>query len=351
MRFSSHCLNWRAVLICLAGIATAGEPDPLTNLLREEMEQRHIPGLAAAVVKDGKLIALRTLGWADIENQVAVTNETIFGFASVSKPITAVAALQLVEAGKLRLDMPLKECLPETPVHLQPITVRQLLNHQSGLRHYQSYPDREPLRHYSSLPEAFEAHESDALLFEPGQRFGYSTYGYLALGCVMEKAAGLRFSEQLRTKVFLPAGMVTARADSLYEIIPHRARGYFRSPNGELRNSQPFDASDKIPGGGLCGSIEDLAAFAAALQNGQLLTPKTMETMWTFQKLNDGSATDYGLGWHLGDPASDEVYHSGSQARTSSYLYLKPKQRTAVAILSNLERVDFLHLARRIAPP
>lgn len=361
MRFFSHRPDLRAApcglkltsfvtaLILLIGTSAADEHDPLIRILRTEMAQRQIPGLAAAVVRDGKLKSLTTLGLADIENEVPVTSGTIFGFASVSKPITAVAVLQLVEAGRLRLNMPLKECMPDIPVPLHQITVQHLLSHQSGLRHYQTYPDREPLRHFSTLLEAFQSHHDDALLFEPGHRFGYSTYGYLALGCLMEEAGGIPFAGQLRSNVFLRAGMTTARVDDFYEIIPHRARGYIRSPNGALRNSQPFDASDKVPGGGLCGTIGDLAAYAAALQNGLLLSAETMQSMWTARRLNNGTLTDYGLGWHIGKPGSDEVFHSGSQARTSSYLYMKPNARSAVALLCNLERMDFLPLARKIA--
>ncbi len=324
--------------------------DQITGLIRREMEQRHIPGLAVAVVQNSSISWMQTFGLADVENSVAVTPQTVFRFASVSKPITATAVMQLVETGRLSLDATLPALGMEVPQHLAAITVRQLLAHQSGLRHYQPHAQLEPLRHFSTLDEAFQAHVADPLLFEPGTRFGYTTYGYLVLGCALEKVEKISFLDQLRTRVLLPTGMTNARADHFYEIIPHRAQGYFRSRNGELRNSQPIDVSDKIPGGGLAGTIWDLASFAAALQNEKLLPARTLEQMWLPQKLTDGTTTGYGLGWHVGGGNRHrEVFHSGTQAGTSSFLYLRPGDRVAVAVLSNLEQTDFLSVARRIA--
>lgn len=345
-------LTWTAVFA--GDEKTAAVPpataDQITSLIREQMSERHIPGMAVAVVKNGGVVFVQTFGLADIENDVPVTRKTVFRFASVSKPITAVAAMQLVESGRLSLDAKLPPLGMEVPAHQSDITVRQLLAHQSGLRHYQPRATREPLQHFTSLTDAFTEHAADPLAFQPGTRFSYSTYGYVALGCALENATGNSFLDQLRTSVFLPAGMTNARADHLYEIIPHRARGYFLSRNAQWRNSEPADNSGKIPGGGLVGTIDDLAAFAAALQNGKLLSAQTRDIMWTPQKLTDGTVTDYALGWHVGTQnGRREVYHSGSQAQASSYLYLQPEDQIAVIVLSNLEQVDFLSLARQIA--
>jgi CubicO group peptidase (beta-lactamase class C family) len=339
----------------LAGEANAPAPTPaaadrIAALVRQQIAQRRIPGMAVAVVTNGGVALVQTFGHADLENDVPVTRQTVFRFASVSKPITAVAVMQLVEAGRLSLDATLPSLGMEVPAHLTGITVRQLLAHQSGLRHYQPRATLEPLRHFTTLTEAFAAYSADPLAFEPGTRFSYSTCGYVVLGCALESAAESSFLDQMRARVFLPAGMTNARADHLYEIIPHRAQGYFLSRNGQWRNSEPADNSGKIPGGGLVGTIDDLAAFAAALQNDKLLSAPTRELMWTPQKLADGTVTDYALGWHVGaHNGHREVYHSGSQARTSSFLYLQPENRVAVVVLSNIEQLDFLSLARKIA--
>lgn len=329
---------------------TPATADQITGLVSEQMAQRRIPGMAVAVVRNGSVALVRTLGLTDIENDVPVTRQSVFRFASVSKAITAVAAMQLVEAGRLSLDATLPALGMGVPAHMTGITVRQLLAHQSGLRHFQARATREPLQHFTSLTDAFTDHAADQLAFESGTRFSYSTYGYVVLGCALENATGNSFLDQLRTSVFVPAGMTNARADHLYEIIPHRARGYFLSRNGQWRNSEPSDNSGKIPGGGLVGTIDDLAAFAAALQNGKLLSAHTRDIMWTPQKLANGTVTDYALGWHVSTQKGQrEVYHSGSQSSTSSFIYLQPANRIAVVVVSNLEQVDFLSLTRQVA--
>ncbi len=306
--------------------------------------------MAVAVIKNGSNCWVQTFGLADVENDVPVTRQTVFRFASVSKPITAVAVMQLVEAGRLSLDATLPSLGMEVPTNMARITIRQLLAHQSGLHHYQPRAVLEPLRHFTTLEEAVQEHFADPLVSESGTRFSYSTYGYVVLGRAMENVEGKSYPDQMESRVFLPAGMANARPDHLYEIIPHRAQGYFFSRGGQLRNSGPSDNSGKIPGGGLVGTIDDLAAFATALQNDKLLSAQTRELMWTPQKLADGTVTDYALGWHVGKEGGHrEIYHSGSQQRTSSFLYLRPEDRVAVVVLSNLEQVDFLPVARRIA--
>jgi serine beta-lactamase-like protein LACTB, mitochondrial len=339
-------------LILYAGLAlgagTAWDAETRAELVREEIRRRQLPGLAAAVVRDGAVVWSGAFGLADIENETPVRERTVFRFASVSKPVTAVAALRLVDAGRFSLDQAISTLVGTLPAEMAPVTIRHLLAHQSGLRHYQ--PDgREPLTHYARLSEAVRSRSGDRLLFDPGTRFAYSTHGYSLLGWVMEAATGRAFAEEMRARVFAPANMASARTDDVYAIVPHRARGYFRSLSGEIRNARPIDSSDKLPGGGLCGTILDLAAFAAALQDDRLLSLRARHAMWTPQRLADGSATEYGLGWHIGQADGHRfVFHGGSQPGTSALLYLEPDAAIGAVVLSNLEHVDFLSLARRL---
>lgn len=352
-------MRWVAGLTWMAGGLAAGafaandapaRSEEWARAVRAEMERRQIPGLAATVVREGQIVWTACYGKADLENDVSVTEQTVFRFASVSKAITAVAALRLVEAGRLTVDTPVSErVIASAAAPGGPITVRHLLAHQSGLRHYQPWASREPLTHYNRLADVVRAKADDALLFTPGAKFGYTTHGYVVLGRMIEIAAEREFGEHLRTEIFAAAGMKTARVDDLYALIPHRAQGYFRSLNGELRNSEPADLSDKIPGGGLCGTIGDLGAFVAALQRHALLSQTMTEQMWTPQTLADGSVTTYGFGWYVGAHGGRrEVYHPGSQARVSSIVWLSPDDGVAVAIVGNLEQVAWLGLARRL---
>ena len=324
--------------------------DRLGRAVQAGMEQRHIPGLAVALVHEGEVIWTGCYGMADLENEIPVGPRTVFRFASVTKAMTAVQTMRLIEAGRLTLETAVSSVLPPGEgVPDAPITVRHLLCHQSGLRHYQPRVDREPLVHYNRLADALRAKSADAPLAAPGAKFNYTTHGYMALGRVLEVASGLDYAELMRTDLFAVAGMATAQVEDIYRLIPHRAQGYFRSLSGEWRNSAPADLSDKVAGGGLCGTIGDLAAFAAAVQGPGLLTAGSKTLMWTPQKLAAGTETAYGLGWNIGRwRERREIYHTGSQPKTSSLVWLLPDDTLAIVILGNLEQVNFMSLAQQL---
>jgi CubicO group peptidase (beta-lactamase class C family) len=134
--------------------------------------------------------------------------------------------------------------------------------------------------------------------------------------------------------------MQSTRDDDVFEIIPFRAPGYQKLPSGKLGNSVLADTSNKVPGGGLCGTAADVARFAAALQAGKLLNRETLRRMFAPQRTRDGRPTGYGLGWRVGTwRGRKEVWHHGGQPRVSTLLYLQPERRLAIVFLCNLEGV------------
>lgn len=322
----------------------------IERAIRAEMERQGIPGLSVALVTENRLQWAKGFGFADLENSVPATERTVYRLASISKTITAVAAMQLVERGKLDLDAPVQRYCPAFPEKPWPITSRHLLAHLSGIRHYKRPEEITSTRHYPRIVDALEIFNDDPLEHEPGARFTYTTYGYTLLGCVIEGASGMSYMDYVRENIFKPAGMEQARDDNVFAIIPHRAQGYRRTPAGELQNSPLADTSNKIPGGGLCATALDLARFALALQQGVLLRPETLAQMWTPQKTRDGRETSYGLGWSLSEERGRrEVFHTGGQPRVSTLLYLRPQERLAIVLLSNLEGARLIGLARQIA--
>ncbi|HYP08562.1 MAG TPA: serine hydrolase domain-containing protein, partial [Bryobacteraceae bacterium] len=189
----------------------------------------------------------------------------------------------------------------------------------------------------------------DPQFFAPGTKYLYSTRGYTLLGALAEQASGLAFRDLIRTYVFGPAGMTNARVDHAYELIPNRVRGYFRSQNGDIRNAEFQDTSAILPGGGLCGTAEDLARFGAAVMNRAILNPRTVASMWTPQRTIDGGETGYGLGWYVaGSGASLRVWHGGAQSGARGLLLLYPPQNAGVALLTNIEQVDLRPTARAL---
>src|SRR5262245_14823681 len=335
-----------ALLLALAsppGVAPQALPAAPDAFARVEpaiaaaMSADNIPGLSVAVVLDGKLGWSRGYGFADLENFVPFRAETVWRLGSVSKPLTAVAAMQLAEKGRLDLDAPIQSSCPAFPKKPQPITTRELLGHLSGIRHYAPGENFDSTRHYGSISESLEAFQNDPLLQEPGTKYTYSTYGYVVLGCVVEGASGERFPDYLREHVTGPAGMTRTRPDDLYDIVANRARGYARLADGKLRNADLADTSNKVPGGGLVSTAEDLGRFAIALFDHKILKPETFAAMQVSMKTRDGKASDY-FGWSITEERGERLLtHSGSQQGTRTYFLMIPRRRFAVAILTNTE--------------
>ena len=305
------------------------------------MSRQSVPALSIAIVEDNQLRFQRGYGMADVENFVPAKASTVYRIASVSKSLTAVAAMQLVERGKLDLDAPVQKYVPSFPTKNYPITTRQLLAHLSGVRHYKR-GEGERTNRYVSLTDALAIFKDDLLEHEPETRFTYTTFGYTLLGSVIESASAMKYEDYVRENVFRPAGMSHTQVDDLYVVIPNRAQGYGRFENGDLRNAALMDSSYKIPGGGLVSTAEDLARFAINVQNGTLIKQETFAQMTKSQKTRDGRETNYGYGWFVdmreGRPQGEgSTWHGGVQPGFTSDLWLLPKKRFALVILTNLE--------------
>lgn len=319
-------------------------------LVAAEMAKQKIPGMSVAVVSGRQARWSAGFGTQDIENNVPARAATVYRLGSISKPITAVAVMQLYERGRLDLDAPVQKYCPAFPEKQWPVTTRQVLGHLAGIRHYKSDDEFNSTRLYASVAEGLSMFKDEPLLQEPGTKYTYTTHGYSVLGCVVEGASGQRFADFVGENVFKPAAMERARADSVADIIPNRAQGYRITDKGMLTNSPLADNSYKVPGGGFVSTVEDLARFAAALQSGRLLKPETLELMYAPQKTRDGKETAYGLGWGVARRPTGEraVGHSGGQQRVSTFLHMQPEQGLAVVIMSNLEGARLGDLAQQI---
>ena len=336
-------------LLLLAGVASAqqsAQPDltsQIDRIAQEQMEKQHIPAMTIAVAQDGRVLYSKGFGTADVENSVTANAETLIRTASLAKPLTAVAALTLVDAGKLDLDVPIQKYCPAFPQKPWPITTRELLTHTSGIRHYKEDGEIDSTRHYDTMSAGFAIFAADPLLFEPGTKFEYSTYGYTVLGCVIEGASGQHYYDYLRDHVLLPAGMQHTFVDDQYAIVPHRARGY-QVKDGKVENAGPMDSSYKIPGGGLVSTATDYVLFGEALMAGKLVKPETLKMMWTPSlrpALKDGKPVSYGMGFGiLTVDGQQMVAHNGGQQGTSTYFALVPGKDFAFAVFTDDENAE-----------
>lgn len=326
----------------------------IDNLVVGEVKRQGIPGLAIAVLSERRVVFSRAYGNEDVENQVPAGTGTLFRTASVAKPITATAAMILWQQGRLDLDVPIQRYCPAFPLKPWSITARQLLGHLSGIRHYRSTsldnPEISSTHHFKTLTDALSIFANDPLESQPGTAYLYSTFGYTALGCVLEGAAGESFPSLLRDLVFKPAGMEHSMLDDAVSIIPRRARGYARAKDGSLQIAVTIDSSDKYPGGGLLSTAEDLGKFSLALESGRLLQSQALRMMWTEQTMSAGKPTGYGLGWGiLSDHGKLALAHTGSQQGATATLFLIPTRGFAVAVMTNLEDVDTAAIAHSVA--
>lgn len=336
--------------VCAQSLPTARQLE-IEKLIGQEMAQQNMPAVSVAVAAGGELLWSNGYGMADLENYVPAKASTMYRTGSIAKPITAVAVMQLAEAGKIDLDAVIQRYVPAFPAKSSPVTVRQLLGHLGGIRHYESLEEVNSTRHYTDMLAAIKIFQNDPLVAEPGTRFHYTTYGYVLLGLAVEKASSLRFNDYLRQRVFAAAGMESTRQDHVYAIIPNRARGYAFSKTGQLQNCSLADTSNKIPGGGLISNAADLVRFALALRRGALVSkPANVEAMFTPQRMKDGKTHNYGLGWSLDKLEGRKlVAHTGGQQGVSTIVLMLPKEGVAVSLMSNLERANLRELARKIA--
>jgi D-alanyl-D-alanine carboxypeptidase len=319
------------------------------------------PGLEVAVIRNGKPLLVKSYGSANLEQQVPVSNDSVFRVGSVTKQFTAVALLLLAEEGKISLQDKLSKYYPNFP-RANDITLEQMLHHTSGIYNYTSAPSfavdgmvhrstDEMVEYIGKLPKTQD--------FEPGTDWSYSNSAYFILGGVVEKAAGEPLAKVFKTRLFAPLGMTHTALDDETEIVAGRAIGYSASAPGKFSNA-PF-ISMSIPGG--AGSIRstagDLAKWNAALYGGKILKAASLAAMLTPGKLNNGensgtamakmmaaagapAATqsakhEYGYALFLSEVEGHrKIDHGGGIYGFSAALSEFPDDKTTVVVLSNV---------------
>jgi serine beta-lactamase-like protein LACTB, mitochondrial len=317
------------------------------------MADTHAPGVSIAVVENGEYEWGSGFGFADLENNVPASEHTLYRLGSISKTVTSIGALELVERGQLDLDAPVQKYCPAFPQKQKPITTREIMGHLGGIRHYKQGPDDLEggnTKHFDNPIQAgLDFFKNDPLVAEPGTHFHYSTQGYTLVGCVMEGASGTKYVDFMQKNVFAPAGMEHTQPDNRFAVIPYRTRFYTKTDSGTVQNADFLDSSYKIPGGGLISSSEDMARFVVAILNDKLLKHSTEEMMYTPLKPSDGSEDHYGLGWAVdSDNGMKLVGHTGGQQGTSTAFAIAPAQRIGVVVLANMDSLDPEKLEKEI---
>ena len=305
----------------------------------QRMDKARIPGVTVGF-SQGDVEWVKGYGYADLENHVPATARSSYRLASVTKPMTAVAILQLVEQGKIDLDAPVQTYVPYFPVKPFPVTVRQLLGHLGGIDAYRDSKAEKHFKEHKDTRQSIAVFEQFDLIAEPGTRFRYTSYGYNLLGAVIESASGESYGGYMRRHVWGPLGMDTIVMDDPDAVIAHRVRGY-RLAGNEWKNAEFVDISSRFSAGGTRASVPDMLAFGRGVHEGKILSAASVAAMVQPMATRAGRLTDYGMGWEVVPTGGRyAIAHSGQQPETVTYLYSFPSRKLTLAVAANLERVN-----------
>ncbi len=331
------------------------EPSPYSEAIKayeefvsKQMALDKVPGISVGFIKDG-FIWTKGFGYSDLENMVPAKPESSYRLASITKTITAIAVLKLVEAGKIDLDAEVQTYVSYFPKKKWPVTVRLLLGHLGGISHYRNYDVEGSIKVHKNTKEALAIFQDFDLVAEPGTKYNYSSYGYNLLGAVIEGASGVSFGEYIKKHIFEPLDMQNSRMDDPEDIIPNRVKGY-RLVRGEIKNSEYVDISSRFAAGGTRSTVVDLLKYAQGIMEGKLLRKETWNWMFSSMAIRAGFLTGYGMGWGVRPLRGRfQVSHGGGQPETTTYLLIFPGEKFAIAFGSNLERTNRLPYVYRLA--
>jgi CubicO group peptidase (beta-lactamase class C family) len=342
---------WLAAVVGVQAVPCAGDEGTkapsvdaqVDAYVGEQLGLQRIPGVAIAVLRDGKLVKAKGYGLANIELDVAVKPETIFQTGSVGKQFTATAVMMLVEEGKVGLDDKVGKYFAGTPEAWKDITVRNLLTHTSGIPEYTESKNPKVGELFNMRADYTEDDLYQRLIqlpldFAPGTKWQYSNSGYLLLGILIHKVTGKFYGDFLQERIFRPLGMTATRIISEEDIVPNRASGY-RIVDGKIKNQEWVSPTlNTTADGALYTNVLDLGKWDAALYTEKLIKKASLEQMWTAVKLKDGKTYPYGFGWFLDEANGHRlIEHDGAWQGFTMNISRYVDERLTVIVMTNLE--------------
>lgn len=335
--------EWIVVLaIAVGGVVCA---DPIDDFVNEELARQRIPGAALGIMHRGQLVRAAGYGFANIEHRVPVHPDTVFQTGSIGKQFTAAAVMLLVEDGNVRLDESIRTYLPKAPKTWQPITVRHMLNHTSGMA---SDPPMDLRKDYSD-DELLDLLYTVKLDFPPGSRWRYSNTAYVLLGLMIGKVGGEPYGEVLAKRIFGPLQMTTARVISDRDIVPNRAAGYEVTDTATLNQEWVSPTGNSTADGSLYLTVLDYSRWNAALDAGAVLKPESWAEVYRPARLNSGKTYPYGFGWFLESGQGHVHQHGGAWQGFETFFIRYLDERISVVVLTNSSSASSDVIARGVA--
>ena len=347
------------ILLAAVAFAPAGAQQTATVPLAaidsvfQQFDGTRTPGCAVGVSEAHSIILERAYGMADLEHDVANAAQTVFEPGSVSKQFTAAATILLALDGKISLQDDIREYIPELPDYGEPVTIRHLLNHTSGLRDWgavagiEGWPRTTRVHTHTHMLDI--ASRQMSLNYPPGEYYSYTNTGYNLQAVLVERVSGMPFAEFSKKRIFEPLGMTkTEWRDDFTRIVKDRAIAYRRDNEGRWSMLMPFE---NVHGnGGLLTTVGDLLRFTHNLETGELGGPRYLEEMHQQGVLNSGTTIAYASGLRVEEyKGLRVVQHSGSTAGYRGYLTRFPDQGIAVAVMCNASNGNAGALAYGVA--
>jgi CubicO group peptidase (beta-lactamase class C family) len=309
------------------------------------------PGVAVAIVKDGKPMHIEGYGIANLEWNCPIRPNTVFRLGSITKQFTATAFMLLERQGKLRLGDAITTYLPDYPTHGRTITLTHLLNHTSGIKSYTSLDNfMSDILKQAQSPRDLLAYFKDLPLeFEPGTHFQYNNSGYILLGLILEKITGISYEQCIQQLIFQPLHMNHSYYMHNETIIPHRASGYVKTKES-YRQADYLNMVIPYAAGALGSTVEDLIRWDAALFEGQLLDINAQERMYSPTQLGNGRIEEYGFGCgtttYLGHRL---IHHPGDIPGFRTFIARFIDDAAMIAVLANMQEIAVEKIVRKIA--
>ena len=357
LMYSSTMRIVASLLLCVTVASPASAQRPprarlqraVDSLVTNALAEGPVAGMSVAVVRGSDTVVMKGYGYADVENEVPATAETVYRIGSITKQFTAAAVLRLIEQGKVSLDDSLGKHLPNAPAGWRGVTIRQLLNHTSGIPSYTSAGPRWVSKMRLDLP-----HDSliglvanDTMDFAPGSKWRYNNSGYYLLGMLLERISGRPYAQIVREELATPLGLRGTMYCDLRPIIKRRAQGY-QVRDDKLGNADPLSMTQPFAAGALCSKVGDLVAWQRALVAGRVVKPASYAAMTK----PEGAATNSGYGFGLMSDTlagRTRVQHGGGINGFNAELMYFPSDTLTIAVLANTNGPWAERVAKNIA--
>lgn len=328
----------RLVVSCLVWMTSVGSAtaDAVDDYVRAHLSSTRVPGISLAVVKNGQVVKVAGYGRASLELDAPATADTVYEIGSISKQFAADAILLLKEEGRLSLDDPIAKFIDQAPASWAPITLRHILTHTAGLADFDTGDIGFSYRREYTGAEFVALLAAQPLQFTPGSRWNYVN-AFPLIGLVVERVTGQSYADFVRTRIFTPLGLTSARFKHNTDVVPHRADGY-RWKDGAYQHGEALRPQIIAANGGVMMNVADFAKWDIAISSGRLLRRDTLAEMTTPVRLSNGTTVSHGLGWFM-DTFNGHRFgaHWGTTVTGHSAVIRRYDEGVTVIVLGNLD--------------